>query len=375
MASRDSDPDRWWQGGVFYQIYPRSFADTNGDGVGDLRGHHRPARPSRGPGVSGVWLSPVTLLAQPRLGLRRLGLPRHRPRLRDARRPRHAGAPRPASGASGSSWTWCRTTPATSTRGSSTRSAVATRRTATTTCGPTPSPTAGPPNNWMSIFGGPAWELDEASGQYFLHNFEAAQPDLNWWSEDVRREFDDIVRFWWDRGVAGLPHRRVQHDDQGRGAARQPARHRGRPARPAVHGRAVRLQHRPARGARHPAPVADHRGRLRRPSACSSARPTSSTLETLAQFYGSGRDELHGGFNFVFINAPFEAAALRTIVEGTEALIPDGAWPIWTGSNHDVSRLATRWCGGDPAKVQRGPAHPAHPARHARSSTRATRSG
>ena len=56
----------------------------------------------------------------------------------------------------------------------------------------------------MSIFGGPAWHLDAASGQYYLHNFESAQPDLNWWNEDVRREFDDIVRFWWDRGVAGF---------------------------------------------------------------------------------------------------------------------------------------------------------------------------
>ena len=56
----------------------------------------------------------------------------------------------------------------------------------------------------MSIFGGLAWNLDEASGQYYLHNFEAEQPDLNWWNESVRREFDDIVRFWWDRGVAGF---------------------------------------------------------------------------------------------------------------------------------------------------------------------------
>ena len=70
------------------------------------------------------------------------------------------------------------------------------------------------------------------------------------------------------------------------------------------------------------------------------------------QFYGTGRDELHGGFNFVFINAPFEAAALRTVVEGSEALIPAAAWPIWTGSNHDVSRLASRWADGDPAKVK-----------------------
>ena len=67
-----------------------------------------------------------------------------------------------------------------------------------------PKPDGSLPNNWVSMFGGPAWELDEASGQYYLHNFEAGQPDLNWWNEDVRREFDEILRFWWDRGVAGF---------------------------------------------------------------------------------------------------------------------------------------------------------------------------
>ena len=75
-------------------------------------------------------------------------------------------------------------------------------------------------------------------------------------------------------------------------------------------------------------------------------------LPALMEFYGDGHDELHGGFNFVFINAPFEAAALRQVVEDTEALIPTEAWPIWTASNHDVSRLSTRWAGGDPDKVK-----------------------
>jgi alpha-glucosidase len=76
------------------------------------------------------------------------------------------------------------------------------------------------------------------------------------------------------------------------------------------------------------------------------------TIPVLVSFYGNGRDELHGGFNFIFINAPFEAAALRTIVEDLEAALPPGGWPIWTGSNHDVSRLATRWAAGDTAKVK-----------------------
>ena len=106
--------------------------------------------------------------------------------------------------ASGSSWIWCPTTPATSTRGSSTRSSGRDSAHRGYYVWADPKPDGGPPNNWVSIFGGPAWHLDEASGQYYLHNFVAEQPDLDWWNEDVRREFDDIVRFWWDRGVAGF---------------------------------------------------------------------------------------------------------------------------------------------------------------------------
>jgi alpha-glucosidase len=75
-------------------------------------------------------------------------------------------------------------------------------------------------------------------------------------------------------------------------------------------------------------------------------------FETLVSFYGKGRDELDLAFNFIFINAPFEADALRSVVETTEASLPPGAWPVWTGSNHDVSRLATRWAGGDEAKIR-----------------------
>jgi alpha-glucosidase len=75
-------------------------------------------------------------------------------------------------------------------------------------------------------------------------------------------------------------------------------------------------------------------------------------LDTLAAFYGTDDDELHLAFNFEFINAPLEAAAMRTIVEGTEAALPPGAWPAWTGSNHDMSRLATRWANGIPLRAR-----------------------
>jgi alpha-glucosidase len=76
------------------------------------------------------------------------------------------------------------------------------------------------------------------------------------------------------------------------------------------------------------------------------------SVERLATFYGNGADELHGGFNFQFMHASFEAGALRTVVETTEALLPEGAWPVYMGSNHDFSRLSSRWAGGDPAKAK-----------------------
>jgi len=75
-------------------------------------------------------------------------------------------------------------------------------------------------------------------------------------------------------------------------------------------------------------------------------------VEEMAAYYGSGHDELHLAFNFPFITCPFEAAAMRSVVEETEARLPAGAWPAWTGSNHDMSRLASRWAGGDPRKAR-----------------------
>ena len=89
-----------------------------------------------------------------------------------------------------------------------------------------PKPDGSPPNNWVSSFGGPAWTLDEATGQYYLHNFLPEQPDLNWWNDEVRDAFDDILRFWFDRGVAGFRIDVCHIDRQGPRAARQPARDR-----------------------------------------------------------------------------------------------------------------------------------------------------
>jgi alpha-glucosidase len=342
--------DRWWQGGVFYQIYPRSYADANGDGVGDLAGIISKLDHLAGLGINGVWLSPVTCSPNRDYGYDVSGYRDIDPAygtlddldalVRQAGErgirilmdlvPNHTSDQHP----------WF--VDALSGRAAAHRDYYVWAD---------PKPDGAPPNNWMSIFGGPAWQLDEASGQYFLHNFEAAQPDLDWWNEDVRREFDEIVRFWWDRGVAGFRIDVCNMMIKDKDLRDNPSATADDPLDQQFMGvRSVYNTDRPEAHdiLRRWRAIAD----TYEPERLLIGETNVEQLRTLMEFYGAGRDELHGGFNFVFINAPFEAAALRTVVEGTEALIPPEAWPIWTGSNHDVSRLATRWADGDPAKVK-----------------------
>ena len=167
----------------------------------------------------------------------------------------------------------------------------------------------------------------------------------------MRREFDDIVRFWWDRGVAGFRIDVCNMMIKDKDLRDNPPASEDDPLDQQFMGvRAVYNTDRPEAHdiLRRWRAIADTYD----PERLLIGETNVEQLPTLMQFYGAGRDELHGGFNFVFINAPFEAEALRAVVEGTEALIPREAWPIWTASNHDVSRLSTRWAGGDPAKVK-----------------------
>ncbi len=344
------DPDRWWHGGVFYQIYPRSFADSNGDGVGDLPGIISKLDHLSRLGITAVWLSPVTCspnrdwgydvsdyrAIDPSLGTlddldTLVGAAGERGiRILMDLVPNHTSDQHP----------WF--VDALSGRGSAHRDYYVWAD---------PEPDGGLPNNWASIFGGPAWHFDEASGQYFLHNFEAAQPDLNWWNEEVRREFDDIVRFWWDRGVAGFRIDVCNMMIKDKELRDNPPATEDDPLDQQFMGqRAVYNTDRPEAHdiLRRWRTIAD----TYEPERLLIGETNVEKLPTLMEFYGDGRDELHGGFNFVFINAPFEAGALRQVVEDTEALLPAAAWPIWTASNHDVSRLATRWAAGDPAKVK-----------------------
>jgi alpha-glucosidase len=344
------DENNWWRSALFYQVYVRSFADSNGDGVGDLKGLVSRLDHLAWLGVDALWLSPVmpspnadwgydvadytavlpeygtlddlddVIAAAGRVGIRVLLdlVPNHTS-------DNHQWFVESRSSVDDEWRDWY--------------------------VWADPKPDGSAPNNWVSSFGGPAWSLDPASGQYYLHNFLPEQPDLNWWHEGVRSAFDDILRFWWDRGVAGF---RIDVCNM----MIKDAALRDNP--PATEDDPFIMQmfgQRPVYNGNRP----EAHDVLRRwrtisgeytPPRVLLGETNVDTLENLAAYYGSGDDELHMGFNFPFIEAPFEAAELSDIVARTEALLPAGAWPVWTGSNHDVSRLSTRWCDGDPAKVR-----------------------
>lgn len=349
-GSEVADPDRWWRGGVFYQIYPRSYADSNGDGVGDLPGIIGKLDHLEQLGVDAVWLSPVTCSPNRDWGydvsdyrdidpdygtlddldtlVREAGARGIRilmdlvPNHTSEQHPWFVDAKSGRAATHRNYYVWA-----------------------------DPKPDGSMPNNWVSMFGGPAWELDEASGQYYLHNFEAGQPDLDWWNEDVRREFDEILRFWWDRGVAGFRIDVCNMMIKDKELRDNPPATEDDPIEQQFMG--VRYVYNTDRPEAHD--ILKHWRTVAATYAQERlliGETNVDTIERLVQFYGGGRDELHGGFNFQFMFAPFEAAALRSVVEKTEALLPEGAWPTWHASNHDFSRLSTRWAGGDPSKVR-----------------------
>src|SRR5262249_26845790 len=153
-----------------------------------------------------------------------------------------------------------------------------------------------PPNNWRSVFGGPAWTRDDASGLWYLHNFAPKQPDLDWWNEDVREEFDDILRFWMKRGVAGF---RI---DVAHGIVKDRELRDNPPAGPGDKPQERWLGQRETFSMNRPE-VHDVLRRWRTVTEPHDGVLVGETwvleLERLAEFYGDGVDELHLAFNFV----------------------------------------------------------------------------
>ena len=339
----------WWQHAVCYQIYSRSYADSNGDGIGDLAGIAAHLDHLEWLGIDAIWLTPTypspnhdwgydvadyfdvdgdlgtmsdldALVAEAeRRGIRVLMdlVPNHtsieHEWFADSRSSRESEK---------RDWyVWA-----------------------------DPKPGGSAPNNWVSTFIGPAWELDESTGQYYLHNFLVQQPDLNWWNPAISDEFDRILRFWFDRGVAGfridvshmiIKDRELRDNppatpkdnllDQFRGQS--PVWNSNRPEVHDVHKRFRR--------------VADEYD----PPRLLVGETFVGEVHRVAEYYGDN-DELTMAFNIPFLQAEFDAGILCGLVEETEKLLPPGSVPVWTGSNHDVSRFPTRWAGGKEAAAR-----------------------
>ena len=205
-----------------------------------------------------------------------------------------------------------------------------------------PKPDGSPPNDWLSVFGerGPAWKLDPATGQMYLHHFLPGQPDLNWWSEEVRAAFDGVQRFWFDRGVAGfridvvseLVKQRALPDEGGE--PEQFGKHSDLPE-----------THRVLKRWRRLADSYD-------PPRLLLGETWAMDAPTLSSFHGEADDELNLAFNFPFMLAPFDSEIMVPVVEATEAIFSAEEWPVWTGSNHDFPRFPTRWGEDDERKIR-----------------------
>ena len=336
----------WWRRAVFYEIYVRSFQDTNGDGIGDLNGITRRLDylndgTPRSLGVDALWLTPINpspmydfgydvsdyCAIDPRFGaladLETLIAEAHRRGLRIILDlvPNHTSHEHAWFRASGAA----RTAPQ--------RDWYIWRD---------PAADGGPPNNWTSSFGGPAWTRDPTTDQYYLHSFLAEQPDLNYRTAAVRAAMEDVLRFWLERGVDGFRidviHKLVKD---------------------------AALRDNPPPDEREPNPVRDYFGQQHlydqdQPETHEIIRSWRRLLDLYGErmmvgevylldarcivpYYGAALDELQLAFNFSFLWSPWEAAGFRARVDEIEALLPPGAQPTYVLSSHDAPRHRSRF--------------------------------
>jgi alpha-glucosidase len=332
------EPRRWWQHGVIYQIYPRSFADSNGDGIGALPGIIQRLDYLEWLGIDAIWLSPIYPSPMVDFGydvsdytnihpifgtledLDQLLDAAHRRRLRVILDfvPNHTSDQHPWFLESRSS------------RSNSKRDWYIWRD---------PGPDGGPPNNWLSTFGGSAWEWDAKTQQYYYHAYLAAQPDLNWRHPEVQEAMHDVMRFWLNRGVDGFRIDVIWHmvkDDQFRCNPPNPDYRPGEwPYRQLL---ATYTTDRPE--------VHDIIAGMRRVMDAYDDRMMVGEIylpvERLVTYYGTGGSGVHLPFNFHLIELPWHAPTIASMIDAYEAALPTTGWPNWVLSNHDKPRIATR---------------------------------
>jgi len=337
----------WWRGAVVYQIYPRSFQDSDGDGVGDLAGISRRLGHIAGLGADAIWLSPIfrspmadmgydvsdycdidplfgtladfdALLARAHdLGLKVLldqvlshSSDQH-PWFADSRK----------RGEKADWYVWADA-----------------------------KADGSPPNNWLSVFGGPAWEWDAGRRQYYLHNFLPSQPDLNLHNAQVQQAMLDVLRFWLARGVDGFRLDTVNYYLHDPALRDNPSAPGGLPQKNTYDMQDhVYDKTRPE----NLALLAQFRALTDEfPGACllgEVGEVAGRALPIMAE-YTRGANRLHMAYSFDLLGDDYSPSHFRAVIEGFLTAAPEG-WPYWSFSNHDVARAASRWAaqgaGGD----------------------------
>jgi alpha-glucosidase len=322
----------WWQHSVIYEIYPRSFQDSNGDGIGDLNGIIARLDYLVKLGVDAIWISPIYPSPMADFGydvadycgidpifgtmddFKRLLAEVHNRGLKMILDfvPNHTSDHHPWFIESRSS------------RMNPKRDWYLWRD---------------QPNNWLSNFGGSAWEFDETIGQYYLHSFLRQQPDLNWRNSDVKTAMFDALRFWLRLGVDGF---RVDvmwlmiKDDQFRDNPPNPGYRLGQASnnrllpvynsdRPEVHQLVAEMR----------AVVDEFPDRV-------LIGEIYLPVQQLMTYYGTDLQGANLPFNFQLLQCAWSAEAVAQVINGYQGALPAGAWPNWVLGNHDQERIATR---------------------------------
>jgi len=345
--------ENWSRRAVVYQIYPRSFKDTDGDGVGDLKGiidklDYLDDGTDASLGITAIWLNPIYKSPMKDFGydisdyhdidpifgdlsiFDRLVAEAHKRGIKIIMDfvPNHTSSEHP----------WFRESKMA--KDNARRDWYIWRD---------PKTDGSPPNNWLSVFGGSAWTRDEKTGQYYMHSFLPDQPDLNWRNKDVRDEMADVLRFWLKRGVDGFRTDAVYHlikDDEFRDDPPNPNydASRDEPYNALLH---VYSQGRPE--------LAETANTL-----CNVLGEHSKDtymvseaylgLPQMMELYKACDNSLHAPFNFNLISLPWSAAAFKKFIDEYEKKLGPDDWPNYTLGNHDRSRLATR-LGQDRARL------------------------
>jgi alpha-glucosidase len=328
----------WWQTGIIYQVYPRSFQDSNGDGVGDLQGIIRRLDHLTWLGVTAIWISPIYPSPMADFGYDIADYTGIHPLfgtmndfdelLNKAHEkgiklildlvPNHSSNQHPWFLESKSSrdnpkrdwyiWKDARED-------------------------------GSPPNNWLSVFGGSAWEWDETTGQYYYHAFLKEQPDLNWRNPDVQKAMLDVMRFWLNKGVDGFRVDVMWHmikDEQ----------LRDNPVNPNYQSHMATYEELlPVYSTDQPEVhkiVQKMRGVLDAYKDRMMIGEIYLPIHKLITYYGPQNNGAHLPFNFMLLTMPWEPLKIAAAIAEYEGALPSGAWPNWVLGNHDQPRITSR---------------------------------